>query len=393
MASSTAPLIDASGISAPSYAEVLDYLQQQYRSIYGADVYLGNDSQDGQFLGVIALAISDANAATIAAYNAFSPNTAQGNGLSSNVKLNGISRAVSSNSQVDVQIVGQAGTVITQGIARDENGYSWALPDSVTIPPAGQITVTATCSTTGAIAAAVGQVNVIATPTRGWQSVTNLSAADTGAAVETDSALRQRQQTSVALPSRTVLEGTTGAVANITGVTRLVTYENDTSITDANGIPGHSIALVVEGGDVAEIAQAIADKKTPGTGTYGTTSQQVTDVYGRPLTIKFLRPTYVSVGAAITLKALAGYSSVVGAAVQQAVSDYINAVAIGGGLSGAVEWADALTAANSVSGNGTFKLTELWLATSEGGVGNPDVALAFNQASQCTPESVDLTVT
>ena len=30
------------------------YLQQQFRSIYGADVYLGNDSQDGQFLGVSA---------------------------------------------------------------------------------------------------------------------------------------------------------------------------------------------------------------------------------------------------------------------------------------------------------------------------------------------------
>lgn len=392
MASSTAPTIDSSGISAPNYADALAYLQQSFRSIYGADVYLGNDSQDGQLLSVLALAISDANAAIISAYNAFSPNTAQGNGLSSNVKINGISRGIATNSQVDLQVVGQAGTIITQGIARDVNGNTWALPATVTIPPAGTITVTATCTAEGAISAGIGQVSIIATPTRGWQTVTNASAAEPGAPVETDSALRQRQQVSVALPSRTVLEGTTGAVANITGVTRLATYENDTNSTDSNGIPAHSISLVVEGGDAAAIAQAIADKKTPGTGTYGSTSQSVTDVYGRPLTINFYRPTYQAMTVAISLKALAGYSSNVGAAVQQAVSDYINGVAIGGGLSKAVEWADAITAANSVANSNTFKLTALTI-TGPGGAGSPDVALAFNQAATCTPASVTLTVT
>lgn len=145
-----------------------------------------------------------------------------------------------------------------------------------------------------------------------------------------------------------------------------------------------------QGADVG--AQAIADKKTPGTGTYGTTSQTVTDVYGRPLTIRFYRPTYQALTVAVTLKALAGYSSVTGAAVQQAVSDYINGVEIGGGLSASVEWADAITAANNVPNNTTFKITGLTL-TGPGGAGTPDVALAFNQAAQCTPAAVSITVT
>ena len=391
MASSTAPIIDARGITAPNYADALAYLQQSFRSIYGADIYLGNDSQDGQMLGVLALAISDANAAIIAAYNAFSPNTAQGNGLSSNVKINGISRGVVTSSQVDLQVIGQAGTVIAQGIARDVNGNNWALPATVTIPPAGTITVTAICTASGAVVADIDQVNTIATPTRGWQSVTNASAAEPGAPVETDSALRQRQKTSVALPSRTVLEGTTGAVANIPGVTRLATYENDTGVTDANGIPAHSMSLVVEGGDVAAIAKAIADKKGPGSGTFGTTSQEVVDVYGRPLTIYFFRPTYQAMAVEIALRPLAGYSSNVGDAVKKAVSDYINSVPIGGGLSQAVEWADAITAANSVPNSSTFKLTGLTI-TGPDGAGNPDVPLAFTQAATCTPESVTLTV-
>ena len=65
MASPTAPTIDEKGISAPSFAEILAYLQEAYRGIFGADVYLGNDSQDGQFIGIVATAINDSNAAAV----------------------------------------------------------------------------------------------------------------------------------------------------------------------------------------------------------------------------------------------------------------------------------------------------------------------------------------
>ncbi|WP_110993124.1 baseplate J/gp47 family protein [Pseudomonas sichuanensis] len=392
MASSTAPIITENGISAPTYAEVLEFVKGQYRSIYGADVYLENDSQDGQFIGVIALAISDANAAVIAAYNSFSPGTGQGAGLSSNVKINGIKRAASSHSQVDVVLVGQAGTPITNGVVEDQAGNKWALPPSVLIPPEGEITVTATCSVTGAITASADQVNKISTPTRGWQSVNNIVSASPGAPVETDAALRKRQKTSTALPSRTVLEGTIGAVANVAGVTRYAAVDNDTKITDSNGVPGNHLALIVEGGDSTAIAQAVASKKGPGGGTFGTTSVTVINVYGMPITINFFRPTYQAMTVAVALKALPGYTSTIGDEVQQAVSDYINQVEIGGGPSDSVEWADALTAANSVPGSNTFKLTSL-VITGPGGAGTPDVPLAFNEAATCTPADVALTVT
>ncbi|AUO22533.1 baseplate J/gp47 family protein [Pseudomonas sp. NC02] len=392
MASPTAAVITPTGITAPSYAEVLAYLQSQYRSIYGADVYLEPDSQDGQFLAVQALAISDANAATIAAYLSFSPSTAQSAGLSNNVKINGIARAIPTNSQVDLVIIGQAGTVITSGLVEDQNSNKWALPASVTIPPAGTITVTATCTALGAVSAGVDQVNKIVTSTRGWQSVTNPDIATVGAPVETDPALRSRQKISTALPSRTVLEGTIGAVASVSGVTRYVAYDNDTSVTDANGIPANHLAMVVEGGDIFAIASAIAAKKGPGGGTYGTTSATVTNVYGMPITISFFRPIYQAITSAASIKALPGYNSTIGEALKKAVSDYVNQVMIGGGPSGTVEWADALTAANSVPGSGTFKLTALSIS-GPGGAGAPDVPLAFNQAASCTPASVVLTVT
>ncbi|WP_272545653.1 baseplate J/gp47 family protein [Burkholderia cepacia] len=387
-----APTIDENGITAPTYADVLAFLQDQYRSIYGADTYLEPDSQDGQLLGVFAKAISDVNSVAIAIYRSFSPATAQGDALSSNVKINGIARKVASYSSADLVLIGQAGKTITNGAAKDANGVQWMLPATVTIPPSGTITVTATCATIGDVSARAGTINQIATPALGWQSVTNPADAAEGAPVEKDPVLRQRQTVSTALPSLTVLDGIIGAVANVPGVTRYVAYENDTSSTDANGIPSHSISLVVEGGDATAIANAIAAKKTPGAGTFGTTSIVVADIYGRPITISFFRPTGAPIGATVTIKALGGYTTQAGQQIQQAVSDYINGVQIGGGLSGSVEWGDALTAANSVGGGVTFKLSGLTL-TGPRGAGTPDVALLFNEAASCTPANVTLVVT
>ena len=384
-------MIDANGITAPTYAEILDYWQTTYRSIQGQDIYIEPDSQDGQFLAVLSKAFNDCNSMAIAVYTSFSPATGQGAALSSNVKINGIARKVASYSSADLVLVGLAGATITNGAAKDANDVKWLLPATVTIPPSGTITVTATCATIGAVAAWAGTINQIATPAFGWQTVTNPADAAAGAPVEKDAVLRQRQTVSTALPSLTVLDGIIGAVANVAGVTRYVAYENDTDATDANGLPRHSISLVIEGGDATAIANAIAVKKTPGSPTYGTTAVVVTDVYGRPITIKFFRPTAAPITSTVTLKALAGYTTQTGQQIQQAVSDYVNGVQIGGGLSGSVEWGDALTAANTVGGGVTFKLSGLTLSGPRG-AGAPDFSLLFNEAASCTPASVTLVV-
>jgi hypothetical protein len=150
--------------------------------------------------------------------------------------------------------------------------------------------------------------------------------------------------------------------------------------------------MVVDGGDAQAIAQAIAAKKTPGTGTYGTTTEIVTDIYGIAHPISFFRPTDAPITAAVTIKALTGYTTTVGDAIKQAVADYVNGVAIGGGESGSVEWGDAVTAANSVGSGVTYKLSSLAL-TGPDGPGAPDVPLAFNESASMTAADVTLTVT
>ncbi len=51
--------VGADGISIPSYADVLLYLQNKYKSIFGGDSYIDPDSQDGQLMAEFAKAIYD----------------------------------------------------------------------------------------------------------------------------------------------------------------------------------------------------------------------------------------------------------------------------------------------------------------------------------------------
>lgn len=382
--------IDDTGCHVPTYDAVLAYFQNAYRGIYGSDVYLGNDSQDGQWVAIIALGHYDACTMAAAIYHSVSPTTAQGAGLSTNVKLNGISRAVATNSTVDLTLVGQAGTVITSGIATDGTNR-WFLPASVTIPPGGAITVTATAEKAGAIAADPNTITTIGTPTRGWQTVTNALAATAGAPVETDAALRRRQKVSTALPSLTVLEGITGAVATIDGVTRYAPYENDTNLTDGDGVPPHSIAMVVEGGDAQAIAAAIAAKKTPGAYTHGSTSELVVDRYGLAHTIRFFRPTTKRIKVQIALTALPGYTSDIGAQIQAEVAAYISDLAIGGDV-----YLHRLYLPANLSGSGnsaTYNITALTIAFNGDSLASSDLIVAFNEAAFAEPADVTLVVT
>ena len=114
------------------------------------------------------------------------------------------------------------------------------------------------------------------------QSLTTTEDAILGAPVESDALLRQRQTISTGLPAQTPLEAIIANVANLPGVTGFAGYQNDTGTTDGNGIPGHTIAIVVGGGDPLAICTAISEKKSPGTGTFGSTAIIVVDPTGIP---------------------------------------------------------------------------------------------------------------
>ncbi|HHT5262737.1 TPA: baseplate J/gp47 family protein [Klebsiella michiganensis] len=385
--------VTAEGISAPDYQTVLDTVTGYFQQIYGSDAYLEPDSKDGQMVALVALAIHDANNTAISVYRSLSPATALGDALTSNVKINGITRRSATNSTVDLLLTGTVGTTITNGSVRDTNSVVWNLPATVVIGTDGTVVATATCASTGAVAAVAGSVNGINTPTRGWASVTNPLAATVGVAAETDAELRVRQSQSVALASLTPFDAVDGAIANVEGVTRHKLFENDTETTDANGLPPHSISAIVEGGDALEIAHTIRSTKGQGVSTYGTTAIMVTDKYGNPYTIRFSRPVDVPIYVSITLQALTGYSSEVGDEIKAAVAAYINSLAIGDSVLLSRVYSPANLGVVSGGNARFYDIMELLIGRSADDVAAANVVVAYDESASCNVDNIVLVVT
>lgn len=371
-----APYVDDAGLHIPSYIDIRDDLLAQFRQIYGNDLYLENDSQDYQMISAFASKTYDTMLLLQIVYNNHSPKTAVGTALSSLVKLNGIARKPASYSTCVLTLTGTVGTVIAAGSVKDDSGNIWNLPANTTLTGA-TTEVTAQCSTLGSVEAVPGTITKINTPQAGWISVTNVVPAVVGQPIELDEELRERQAISVALPSRNMLDGTRAAIKAISGVSRSHVYDNDTAVTDANGIPSHSICAVVEGGLEADIAEAIYLHKGPGGGTYGTTTYNYINEDGVTTPIRFSRPVYHSIDVTITVRRGSGYTADLLTSIQEAVEAYLSSLSIGDD----VYLTGLMTAIASVVGNPkqpAFLLATLTVGETGSSQGTTDVAIPYD---------------
>lgn len=391
-----APYIDASGLHIPTYQDIEDYLVEQAKSIFGSDIYLGNDSQDFQDIAARAKTDYEALLTSQFAYNSRSPVTATGTGLDAIVAINGIVRKGPSFSTCPATLVGTAFTVITNGVAADDNGNLWALPESVTLDDTGEAVVTVTCQESGPISANIGQINIINTPTSGWTSITNTISATVGRDSETDAELRARQKVSVSNPSQAITTGILGAVLAVDNVVNAQLYENDTAspvatiggVTNPSNYPANSITMVVDGGDTEDIATAISIRKTPGCYTDGDVVTVVSDRYGVPKTIRFYRPTEMVLYVQFTIKPLSGYSSAIGDAAMQALYDYVNSLYAGQSIINSELWRAILTA--NTAGYPYFSLLGVLAHLESDSPTALDIELFFNEKATIDLADIEL---
>jgi uncharacterized phage protein gp47/JayE len=390
-----APYIDSAGLHLPGYASILQYEENAFSSVFGQSVSNTDDGADEQWISIFSLLINDAFNTAQLAVNARSPVTAIGADLDSICKINGLARNAASSSTAVLTIVGTPGTVLTNCVAQDINNYLWDLPISFTIPNTGTINVTATCETLGAIAAAPNTINIRSTPTSGWTSVNNASAAALGLPQESDSQLRARQALSVSLPSKTLVAGTLAGIAAVTNVSRYnqgqptpggpgTSVENPTGGVDSWGNPAHSISMVVEGGADLDVATAIYNNKCPGCLTNGTTPITVTDpVSGASMVISFFRPTYIPIYVILNVHGLTGYNSAVQSAIQLAVTNYLNALQIGESITISGLYAAAMAVMPNIL-LPQFSVQSLYAAITPTPTTSVDIAINFNAVAQGT---------
>ena len=397
-----APYIDETGFHYPTYQDIVDDLVAGAKSIFGDDIYLENDSADYQLISIFALKTYDTLQGIAMAYNSRSPMTAVGVGLDAVVKINGIARKAGSRSTADVVITGTPYTQIVNGSVKDSSDVIWNLPATVSIPTSGTVTVTATCSQTGPVAAAANEINKINTPTYGWLTVTNPAAAVPGEDTETDAELRVRQTASVAGPSQTMLAGTYAAIAAIDNVQRLAVYENDTSLSEPDysdpdnvinpyGLPAHSVTCVVEGGDAGTIADAILRHKGIGCYTNGDVLTTITDAGGYANIIRFYRPTMVPIYVNVTLTPYPPeYVRTMQDDVKQAIYEYLTGFDIAADVSVSL-LAGVAASANPDMKRPAFGVASVQIGTAAGALGTADIAIDYNEVAEIELDHITVT--
>lgn len=385
------PYIDESGFHYPSYNDILESLIDGCQTIYGSGCYLGNDSQDYELLAQIAQKIYDTYQTCDIVYHSFNPITAFGTALDYIVSINGISRRQGTRSTAVLTLTGVTGTTITNGVVSDGNGYMWDLPESVVIGMSGTATATAICREPGVVAAPASTINHIMTPTAGWIAASNEAPATTGSVAESDSELRGRRAESVSYPSQGLVQGLKGALMSIQDTNRCQVYENDKDVMDANGIPGHSICCVIEGGNDDEIAEAIRVKKSPGCRTYGSTERVLVDEDGEPITICYTRPEYVVIDVAITISRRAGYKGSTPDEIKKAIVSYMDTFAIGNDLSPSILWMIAQQV-NADPRMPTFAIESVRAARHRQTLGLTDIDIAYDEVAKARPDTIAITV-
>jgi uncharacterized phage protein gp47/JayE len=300
------------GFVRTSLQERLDSLRTAIKAIFGDSINLDPDTIDGQTIGIFADSISNLDKLAEDIYHSFNPSSATGTALSRLVQLNGIRRIGGTYSTCDVVCIGQAGTVIPAGslIQSTATQAIFKTDFELTIGDSGTGTVSCKAVDLGEQQAPANTLTDINTPIYGWQSVNNPTAAVVGRDEETDAELRIRRAKSTATAAQSVLEGIYGSIANLPGVTQVQVYENSLDTRQASTqLPPHSIQCVVQGGDLADIANAIWLKKTAGVTLTGNTQYIVKDSMGNEQNIVFSRPVSVPVYMIVNLSKKVGWPS------------------------------------------------------------------------------------
>ena len=291
---------DGNGLQVKTQREIVEDLTQDFQTIYGEDINVDSNSPDGQIINVFAQAAEDQLELLSQVNASFDPDQAIGNVLDQRCAINGVQRKAGTYTYVVVDVTCDR-SVTLAGLDENSEEDCYTVSDS----EGNQFVLSATSPiSTGTNslvfrAKNIGQVevlpNTITTPVTVILGVTEVNnpgvATEVGQNEETDAELRERRKRSVSISNVGYTEGLQAALENIYDVTRASVFQNRTNTTDSNGIPGHSVWVIVQGGTNAEIGAVMDAKMAPGIGMKGTQSVVVPQADGSNEPYYFDRPS------------------------------------------------------------------------------------------------------
>ena len=313
--------IDASGLTIKTRDEIVTEILDGadgfsgLRTIYGPDINVGPNTPDGQMVNIYAQVATDILELLQQIYDSMNPDQAIGRTLDQRCAINGDARkagtytiqAVTITATQAVTINGIDTAPLAPFTVADPAGNKFVLMSTYSFVAAGSTSLIFRAEKLGAIITTANTITRLVTILLGISAANNPTSATTiGTSEETDYALRIRRAQSVSVSSKGYLQGLIGQLLAIDSVTSAIVLENTTGTTDGNGIPGHSIWAIVNGGTNAEVAQAIYNKRNAGCGMKGAVSTNITQVDGSIFAVLFDRPTSETLWISLSITAITG---------------------------------------------------------------------------------------
>lgn len=264
--------LDASGLTVPDQSDLLTFFQDAFLTIYGTDLtQQPSSSPDNQFVNTEIQIILDLQDLLITIYNFFDPDNAIGVVLDQRVTINGIQRQPATFTIQPIHVVVNQGLTLF-GLDQDDQpvytiadqaGNQWQLQQTQTPSVAGNFNTNFQAALPGEVLPVENTITIQVSVVIGVVSVNNPDAYTTlGVNEESDAALKIRRQQSVALSSQGYQPALRAALLNIAGITSAFVFENDSNGTDDDGVPGHSIWVIVSGTATVVLAPAWSNTTT-----------------------------------------------------------------------------------------------------------------------------------
>jgi len=355
-------------------------IEEVLRSKFGETVNLLPTSVFGQIVGIASDREADIWDILEDVYASQYPLGAEGQSLDSICSITGVRRLQATKSTVTLSCNLNAGVtlpigrVVSQGEGSDvrfatiaEVTNSGGSPDD--------IDVEAESEETGPIAATSGTLTHIETPVTGWNSATNALDADPGRDIESHAALRARREQQLRITGKAALDSIIAEVGDVDGVAAVTGFENDTDAADGNGMPPHSIEILVSGGDDQDIIDAIWRAKGGGIQAHGTESGTAVDSIGGTHTVKFSRPDEIDIYVDVEIETDDDYPSDGDDQIKVAVA----AKGDGLGVDGDVVASALYGSVHGVSG--VVEITKLWISTTNPPTGDATVTITSRQVA------------
>lgn len=338
------------GLEIRTAEEIQAEYEADQRAAFGDDVEVGASSVLGNLNAVYADDLRQVEELLRAVYDSFDPRAATGDALERVAAYTGTTRRSATPSTVVLDVTADAGTLIAAGLfVAATSGPAqrrFISLDEINQPGPGSavVSIAARSEEFGPVEAPAGSITVIAEPAPGVTAVTNPADADLGLDVETDAELRLRREQDLARAGKSTVDAirsdVTDALTTETVMPEVVVFENQTDVTDPDGLPPHSVEVLVDDGTAtgtliteAEIAQAVFDARPAGIATFGTFTTDAFDSRGVARSTSASRPTKTAVEVEVTITRGPNWTTAVDDAIKAGLADYVDAsVAIGDDL-------------------------------------------------------------